>query len=161
MKRIAISLALITTTTTAYADSDWQLYSGIAAIGVGAVGFGLGYYEASRLRATQDDPEFEAYRRRFPSSEGDVCERARSGNEGTATMDPTAPRLAPSISNLCDRASTAQTLQWVFYGSGLALVTTGVVLLATRPKKDEKPATVSLTPAIGPRLQAMTLTVRF
>jgi hypothetical protein len=159
MKRIAISLALITTTTTAYADSDWQLYSGIAAIGVGAVGFGLGYYEASRLRATQDDPEFEAYRRRFPSSEGDVCERARSGNEGTASA--TDPKLAPGVASLCDRASTAQTLQWVFYGSGLALVTTGVVLLATRPKKDEKPATVSLTPAIGPRLQAMTLTVRF
>lgn len=157
MKRIAISLALVTTTTSAHADSDWMLYTGIGALGAGAVALGLTYYEGSRVRAAQDDPDFDTYRRRFKGSV-DVCEQARAGNEGTTSS--TDAKLAPAVADLCDSTSKHQTLEYVFLGTGVVLVTTGVVLLAARPKHDEK-TTVSITPTIGPRVSAVTLTVRF
>lgn len=167
MKRASLALSLVITTSavTVHADTDWQLWGGVAALGAGAITFGLGYYESARIRESQKDPDLEAYRRRWPSSERDSCARAREGREGPNPFQ-TYPKIAGNVAEICDDVERAETRQLILYTSSLAFLTTGLVLLATRPKK-QQPATVgvldsvSLTPMIGPRGSAMSLTLRF
>lgn len=156
MKGIVLTLAIVTTTTAAHADTDWHLWGGVAALGLGAASLGVTYYQASRVRANQNDETFHAYRGSFPPN-ADVCAEARAGNEGASPSAVSNPRAA-YVADLCDSTRTLETAQWIFFGTGLALITTGIVLIATRPKSKE---TVALVPAIGPRGSTMTLTVRF
>jgi hypothetical protein len=147
---------------------DWQLYGGIAAIAVGAVFVGFGVSNSIAISNSQDDADFTAYRRRFPSTEKDTCARAREGSEGpNATAD--TPKLAPTVASLCDDVDSKQTGQYVFYGLGAAFIAGGAILIITDKHNGgsaDKPAdttafSLKLKPVVTPQYQAFSLVGTF
>lgn len=147
---------------------DWQLYGGIAAIAVGAVFVGFGVSNSLSIQSSQDDADFTAYRRRFPSTEKDTCARAREGSEGpNATAD--TPKLASTVASLCDDVDSKQTGQYIFYGLGAAFIAGGAILILTDKHgsgSTDKPAdttafSLKLKPVITPTYQAFSLVGSF
>lgn len=139
---------------------DWQLYGGIGAVAVGAVFVGVGVATSLGIRDQQNDPTFTDYRKRFPSSEKDVCAQAKAGNEGAVSAS--SPKLAPQINDLCDSVSTKQVLQYVWYGLGVAAIGGGTYLILTDKKNaSEKKATssvkVQVAPSFGPGYGSVTV----
>ncbi len=148
---------------------DWQLYGGIAAMGVGAVFVGLGVATSLSIRSSQDDPAFTAYRRRWPSTESDTCERAREGKEGPNPSQPFADKLAPQVASLCDDVSSKQTAQFIYYGLGGALLAGGAVLVLTNKgpgdgKQADKSASafrLEVKPVVSPNFGSLSLVGTF
>jgi hypothetical protein len=146
---------------------DWQLYGGIAAVGVGVVFLGLGVSKSLDVKNAQDNATFTSYRQRWPSSEGDTCARAKEGKESPTGVADT--KLAADVSKICDDASSAQTSQFVFYGLGTVLAIGGVVLIATDKgaAKDGKPGTdktalrLDLRPVVTPQGSSLSLVGQF
>lgn len=113
------------------APTDWKLYKGIGAAGVGAVFVALGAVESFGIRSLQNDPNLATYRRRWPTSTGDTCSQASNGVEGPGVASSYTIKLAPTVSSLCSSASTKEILQWVFYGLGAAGLGYGGYLIWT------------------------------
>jgi len=148
---------------------DWQLYGGIAAVGVGLVFVGLGVSSSLGVKDAQNDETFTNYRRRWPASEGDTCARAREGKE-SPNNDPSLPKIAAQVVTVCDDAASKQRAQFIWYGLGGALVAGGVILIATdkgAAKEGDKPADktagirVELRPVVTPTFSSLSLVGQF
>lgn len=148
---------------------DWQLYGGIAAVGVGLVFMGLGVSNSLDVKNAQDNATFTNYRNRWPSSESDTCARAREGKE-SPTNDPSVSKIASDVVKICDDAAGSQRSQFIFYGLGGALVIGGAVLIATDKgaakdgsKTADKTAAVrvELRPVVSPGFSALSLVGQF
>ena len=95
------------------------------------------------------------YRLAVPSSRGDVCLDAEDGLSW-GTSDGTVRR----VQELCSESSVLWPLGWVFLGTGVAALATGVVLLLV----DDDPAEenrVTLLPRFDTTGAALDATVRF
>lgn len=148
---------------------DWQLYGGIAAVGVGLVFMGLGVSSSLGVKDAQNDDTFTNYRRRWPASEGDTCARAREGKE-SPTNDPSLPKIASTVVGICDDAASKQRSQFIFYGLGAVFVAGGAVLIATDKgpaKEGDKPADktagvrIELRPVVSPTFSSLSLVGQF
>lgn len=148
---------------------DWQLYGGIAAVGVGLVFVGLGVSSSLSVKDAQNNETFTNYRHRWPSSEGDTCARAREGKE-SPTNDPTVPKIAAEVASLCDDVASKQRAQWIYYGLGGALVAGGAILIFTDKgtgKEGDKAADktagvrVELRPVVTPSFSSLSLVGQF
>jgi hypothetical protein len=148
---------------------DWQLYGGIGAIGVGAIFVGVGIATSLSIRNQQNDDQFTNYRKRFPSSEKDVCAQAKAGKEqANSTVVPSGgTALAPYVADLCDSVSSKQTLQYVWYGLGVAAIGGGTYLVLTdkkgsgEAKAASAPVKIQVAPSFGPGYGSVTLVGSF
>ena len=88
---------------------------------------------------------------------GGVAKSQSSKVESTAATRGT---YDPSVESL---GQTAEVLQWVGYGLGLAAVATGVILYVTAPTGEPTatPPPIALTPVAGPGLGGAMLRVTF
>lgn len=148
---------------------DWQLYGGIAAVGVGLVFVGLGVSASMGVKDAQNDETFTTYRKRWPGSETDTCARAREGKE-SPTNDPSLTKIASQVVSLCDDAASKQRAQFIWYGLGGALVAGGAILIITdkgTSKEGEKPAPektalrVEVRPVVTPTFSSLSLVGQF
>lgn len=149
---------------------DWQLYGGIAAVAAGAIFIGLGVSNSLAVKNAQDDPAFDNYRRRWPSSTKDTCGEARAGREGPPG-GTYSEKLAGEVAGLCDDVANKQRSQFIWYGVGAAFVVGGIVLIATDKHgstPSDKPAdktagikSLKLNPVFSPTFQAFSLTGTF
>jgi len=148
---------------------DWQLYGGIAAMAAGAVFIGLGVSASLATRDAQDDPTFTQYRKRFPSSVSDTCAEAKKNSAGSPPAN--AAEIA-SVNDTCDRASSKQKQQIIFYALGGVLLGGGAILVLTdkkseeaKPEEKEKAAKaklqVQVQPSFGIGFGSLSLVGRF
>lgn len=145
---------------------DFQLYGGIAALGVGVVFLGVGVATTARVLTIKNDDAFQAYSKRWTSSEKNICARAREGQEkgnsgDSSNFDSNRPKLTASVTSLCEEGESKQTTQFVWYGLGAALAVTGTVLLVTRKAPGDSKAAVQVTPIITPGYGGLSLTGAF
>jgi hypothetical protein len=150
---------------------DWQLYGGLSAIAVGAVFVGVGVATSLSIKDAQEDPVFTAYRQRFPPSVSDTCEKAQAGNEGNKKVGD--PNLAPQAASLCDKVSSKQKMQFVWYGLGAVFIGGGVVLILTDKNGEKTDAggktasakppvlEVKVQPTFGPNYNALSIVGSF
>lgn len=131
------------------------------------VGGGLvlgGVYSAVKVGNIESDAGYQAYRRGFSSGQ-DVCDAARDGRRSSADGAAT-PR---EVNEMCDRASTFTTLQYVFFGTGVAAIGAGAYLLISSMLTDESPQRgnssssggVAVVPTFGPGVGAVDLHLTF
>jgi hypothetical protein len=148
---------------------DWQLYGGIAAVGLGLVFVGLGVSNSLGVKDAQNDDTFTNYRRRWPASESDTCARAREGKE-SPTNDPSLPKIASQVAGICDDAKSKQTAQFIWYGLGGIFVAGGAVLIATDKgvsKGSDKPGDkgvgvrIEVRPVVTPTYSSLSLVGSF
>ncbi len=148
---------------------DWQLYGGIAAVGVGLVFVGLGVSSSLDVKNAQDNATFTNYRQRWPASEGDTCARAREGKESpTGTTDT---KIAADVVKVCDDAASSQRAQFIWYGLGGALVAGGAILIITDKgvaKEGDKTTSdktarvrMELRPVVTPTFSSLSLVGQF
>jgi hypothetical protein len=64
-------------------------------------------------------------------------------------------------SGLQSRGKTYETMQWVCYGTGAALVATSIVLYAVGARKARQAATVAVVPSLAPGHGGLLLAGRF
>jgi uncharacterized membrane protein YebE (DUF533 family) len=136
---------------------------------VGAIFVGVGIATSLSIRNQQNDDQFTNYRKRFPSTEKDVCAQAKAGKEqANSTTVPTGgTALAPYVSDLCDSVSSKQTLQYVWYGLGVAAIGGGTYLILTDKKGDAEkkaassPVKIQVAPSFGPGYGSVTLVGSF
>jgi len=118
----------------------WRKGVGYGAIFLGAGFLGLGYYSTRQVSEVNDDPGFVKYRASV-TGQGDVCDVAASGQESKIAGSATPGE----VTDMCDRASTYEVMQFVFYGLGLVSAGTGIYLLATDPGDGQKSKSTGLT----------------
>jgi hypothetical protein len=112
-----------------------------SAIGFGAIGLGIWVAQLARISPLRD--EQSAALQSVPAGV-DAC-----------SVSPSASYFAPARA-ACDREESidgTRTSAWVAFGFGLALVTTGVVLLVTEKKENKsEPSKASwqFSPVVGP-----------
>ena len=123
--------------------------AGVSAIGLGGVLGATGLFFTLKVNSTNNDPDFQKYKQNFARS-SDACDAAEPGN---STENRT-------IADLCSSASSAQTLQWVFYALGAVGVGAGAYLLLTDPGK-EKVGSVRVHPGLGPEGGGVDVRVAF
>lgn len=153
----------------------WRPVIGWTLIGAGAVFGALSLFEALTINSWNNGAresesgrvgEWWRYRRNVPPG-NDACEAARAN----MVYDGNVAQLS-AAKEVCDSASTMQTLQWVFAGISLATLAGGTVLLLVGGGDDsterDPNATARLreprllvTPSIGPEGGSLTATVRF
>lgn len=109
-------------------SSYWRKSVGYGTIFLGAGFLGLGYYSTRQVTEVNDDPGFVKYKASV-AGPGDVCDAAKQGQ----TSEIGGAATPGEVVDMCDRASTYEVMQFVFYGLGLVSVGTGIYLLATDP----------------------------
>lgn len=124
--------------------SSWRKGVGYGSLFLGASFFGLGYYSTRQVSEVNDDPGFVRYRASVTGS-GDVCDAANAGQVSTAAGAATPGE----VSDMCDRASLYEVMQFVFYGLGLVSVGSGIYLIATEPSSPASAKSAGLT--VAPR----------
>lgn len=164
MRLVALFVASTLTVASAAAASDTardlHLYGGIGALTASAVMFGFAYSDTRAVAASHDDADVQAYRSRWPASEGDTCARAREGQEGPGGQSAARP-LAAYVASACSDVQTKQTRQYWLWGGGFALATAGIVLLVTRPSKSASTTSAHIAPLAGPTFGGLSLRLTF
>lgn len=145
---VAVAAAVVATSLprTASADPitvrDVVTYS---ALGLGAIAIGVGIGETAH--ATSLDSQNETDRQQVPVTVINVC-----------NSDSAAAQAACKSQN---DSSSAWTAAWVAYGTGLALVGAGVVLLLTKPHAATTTGQVDATPAVSAHTAGLQLRLAF
>lgn len=131
---------------------DWRTTAGWVGVGVGGGLVLGGVISALQVSSLQDDFGYQQYRMGFPSSEN-VCDAARAGRRSTVEGAST-PR---AVNEICDKADTYTTLQYVFFGTGIAAIGVGAYFLVSAALDDgaevktgAKPGDMALLPTFGP-----------
>lgn len=145
---------------------DWKPIAGWVGIGVGTGLVLGGVYSAIQVGNIEDNAGYQNYRRGFASSE-DVCVAARDGRRSLVTGAAT-PR---EVNELCDKASTHTTLQYVFFGAGAVVIGAGAYFLVSSLLQDEAPAAstagsdkssrFAVVPSFGPGVGAVDVHLTF
>lgn len=115
---------------------------GIGTMGVGAVLLAGSVYSALQVSGVNNDQDFDRYRASVAQGE-DVCERAKAGRRYPSAPDPSG------IADQCSKASTFQTLQWVFAGAGVVAGGVGAYLFFGA---EDEPASARRKPRIDTRV---------
>lgn len=146
--------------------SDWRPIAGWVGLGVGTGLVLGGVYSAIQVGNIEDDAGYKNYRRGFASSE-DVCVAARDGRRSVVT-GAASPR---EVNELCDRASTHTTLQYVFFGAGAVAIGAGTYfLVSSLLEGDRAPASdttaggssrFAVVPSFGPGVGAVDVHLTF
>src|SRR5262245_53786268 len=131
---------------------NWKRIGGFAAVGAGvafAVVGVVGTVQVAKMQSQFDDNEFV---KKTPSNRN-ACDEARKV--------PTEPG-AFAAADLCDRATTFQTMQFVFYPLAGVAVGAGVFLLVTSRSSGEVPKTgFTILPEVGPTGAKLDVAYRF
>lgn len=132
--------------------SDWRPTAGWIGVGVGGGLVLGGVISALQVSSLQDDFGYQQYRMGFSSSEN-VCDAARDGRRATVPGAAT-PR---AVNEICDKADTYTTLQYVFFGTGIAAIGVGAYFLVSAALDDgaeiktgAKAGDMALLPSMGP-----------
>ncbi len=115
---------------------------GIGTMGVGAVLLAGSVYSALQVNGVNNDESFGRYRSSVAQGE-DVCELAKAGRRYPSAPDPSG------IADQCSKASTFQTLQWVFAGAGVVAGGVGAYLFFGA---EDEPATARRKPRLDTRV---------
>ncbi len=128
-------------------------YSALGLGGAFAVG---GVVSMLKVNSINNDKSFDDYRRGF-SSNRDVCKEAEKG-----TPSPRAGAASASeAADFCSSASTATTLQFVFFGLAALAGGAGTYLLLTEPKQEAAARHVNVLAGVGPDGGEMRVRVAF
>jgi hypothetical protein len=137
-------------------------------LGWTSVGLGVAFaiatvYTWVTIEKINDDSDYLAYRNAYPRAnlEGgvsNVCSRAKQGE--LAMRDPTQATLEASARDLCDQASTLETLQYVFIAGTVVGSGVGTYLLLSS-RHEPKRASVRLSPRLGAQTAGLAATVSF
>ncbi|MEB2312511.1 MAG: hypothetical protein OZ921_09130 [Sorangiineae bacterium] len=113
-------------------------------LGLGGALIAGGVYSWVKIDSVNSDERFDSYRRAVRTGL-DVCEEAEANHTYAGATSPS------EIADLCSSARTWQTLQYVFFGTGIALAGAGTYLLLTdRPAHDQaRAAPPRLVPTVG------------
>jgi hypothetical protein len=135
---------------------------GWTSIGIGAAFAIATVYSWVRIEKINDDPDYLAYRASYPRANlpngvRNVCSRARAGELAATKPEQTA--LEKSAVDLCDEASTLETLQYVFIGGTVLGAGVGTYLLLSGDR--EPRATVRLSPRFDAQSASLAATVSF
>ena len=134
----AQSSAVTATATQPGSGMGWRRIAGISGVGLAGVSLVVGVVGSLQVNSTTNDPEFDAARRAYPTS-NDVCVAAVSD-----------PRFRSVIESTCSKGKTGTTLQLVFYPAALVLGGVGTYFLLTSGKSSSpKPAQVQFLPHVG------------
>jgi len=108
--------------------------------GLGLAGLGLGF--GLYVKVLDNDAKIIDYRSQVPAGHG-VCSYAKNQHSAAAS----------DVTDLCNKSSTFEIMEWVFIGTGLAAFAGGVVILALdldHPKKGEaSQARLSVSPLVA------------
>lgn len=118
----------------------WRKGVGYGSIFLGAAFLGLGYYSTHQVSEVNDDPGFVKYKASV-AGPGDVCDAAANGQQSNIAGASTPGE----VTDMCDRASTYEVIQFVFYGLGVLSVGSGIYLLATEPSASQPSKSTGLT----------------
>lgn len=142
---------------------NWKKTAGWIGVGVGGGLVLGGVYSAIRVGNIDSDDGYQNYRRGFSSDES-ICAAARDGRRSNVAGAAT-PR---TVNELCDEASTFTTLQYVFFGTGAAMIGAGAYLLISSMLEDDpspqvgsRAGQIAVTPTFGPGIGAVDLKLTF
>jgi len=142
---------------------DWRPIAGWVGVGVGGGLVLGGVVSALQVSSLQDDYGFQQYRSGFAASEN-VCDAARAGRRSNAPGAST-PR---AVNELCDKADTYTTLQYVFFGTGVAAIGVGAYFLISsalddgqQPTTGARAGSIAVLPSMGPGGGALDLHMTF
>jgi hypothetical protein len=120
---------------------NWKKIGGYAAIGAGGAFAVVGLVGTIQVATIRSNFEGNEFVKRTPSNRN-ACDEARK------TPGEAGAYLAV---DLCDKASTFQTLQFVFYPLAAAAAGAGVFLVVTSGGSEEAPKTgFTILPQVGP-----------
>jgi hypothetical protein len=117
-----------------------------SSLGLGAAALVVGIVETTRWVSL--DNQAQTDRQQVPATVTDVC----------------ASQVNGAAADACQKgkdAGSADTIAWIAYGSALALGTTGIVLLLTKPHATSDGGKVAVTPAVSPRGGGLQLRIAF
>ncbi len=126
-------------------------------IGVGAALIGGGFYSWVKINSINSDDRFDSYRRALPRGK-DVCTEAEANHSYEGGGSPS------EVASLCSSARTWETMQYVFFGSGIAFAGVGTYLLLTDSPTNEamaRPPRVMPMFGVGPRGGRVDVSVAF
>ena len=103
--------------------SSWQKPVGYVALGIGAVGIGVGAFFGLKAKSTYDEP-----------FDGGLCDHTTNG-------------CTPEGQSKVDDAHSQATISTIGFVAGGALLVGGIVLLVTAPSKTT--GSVRITPSFG------------
>jgi len=137
-------------------------------LGWTSIGLGVAFAVATvytwvTIEKINDDSDYLTYRAKFPRSnlEGgvrNVCTRAKRGE--LAVREPEQASLEASARDLCDQASTLETLQYVFIAGTVVGGGLGTYLLLSSRNEPGR-ASVRLSPRLGAQTAGLAATVSF
>jgi hypothetical protein len=133
---------------------DFRRVGGYVGIGAGIVSAAVGVVSAIQVFGVQKDDTFSNFRKAHADSP-DVCQAAK-------TNQYTDPNNA-AVTNLCNKASTFETVQLVFFPMAAVLGGAGIYLLATsKPSASSPPKTgLTIDPKVGPNGGKLDLSYTF
>lgn len=126
-------------------------------IGVGAALIGGGFYSWVKINSINGDDRFDSYRRALPRGK-DVCTEAEANHTYEGGGSPS------EVASLCSSARTWETMQYVFFGTGIAFAGVGTYLLLTDKPKNEaaaQPPRIMPMVGVGPRGGRVDVAVAF
>lgn len=125
---------------------DFKKIGGFVGIGVGVAAAAVGVVSALQVNSIQNDDGFDKFRQQYPGS-GDVCEAAANKQPPTKTV--AGAMSAEDVIQSCDKASTFEVLQIVFFGVGAVSAGLGIFLLATSGTSDQPTTGITVQPRVG------------
>lgn len=131
---------------------NWKRIGGFAAVGAGGVFAAVGIVGTAQVASMQSQFDDNEFVKKTPSNRN-ACDDAR--------QSPSDPG-AFTATDLCDRASTFQTMQFVFYPLAAVAAGAGVFLLVTSGGSDQAPKTgFTILPEVGPTGAKLDVAYRF
>jgi hypothetical protein len=135
---------------------------GFTLLGVGAASVGGMILSWAIIKDVDEDEVFTEYRTRAGEINGtavnDVCTQAKNGISYAQEGD-NADEIIRQVTDMCDRASLFETLQYVFLGTAVVSTALGTFVLireAGRPEKSSDSGAAKVTLALWPTFSANT-----
>ncbi|WP_437926622.1 hypothetical protein WMF37_47785 [Sorangium sp. So ce291] len=140
-------------------SSNWKRVGGFIGLGAGAAFGTVAVISSVQVASIQADAKYEAYRGLFDTGVKDVCAPAQResvlgkvGNDG---------RTADAGIELCERADTFMTLQYVFYPLAVISAGLGAYLLVTSDSRTGERTGWTVQPSVGLGAGSLDVTYRW